>query len=98
MDRLRQKYAAPRLAPIDEVEITSEPDARDLEAESRVLHEELEGLPVVEREVLALFYLQELSLGELAQVLDVPIGTVKSRLFRARKLLRERLVAKGISS
>jgi RNA polymerase sigma-70 factor (ECF subfamily) len=98
MDRLRQKYAAPRLAPIEEADITAEPDARDLEAESRLLHEELDALPVVEREVLALFYLQELSLTELAQVLDVPVGTVKSRLFRARRLLRERLVAKGMSS
>ena len=52
------------------------------------MQEALARLPVVERETLTLFYLRELSLGEVADVLDVPIGTVKSRLFRARKLLR----------
>lgn len=48
-------------------------------------------LPLVEREVLTLFYLRELDQGQVAEVLDVPVGTVKSRLFRARKLLREQL-------
>jgi RNA polymerase sigma factor (sigma-70 family) len=48
-------------------------------------------LPLPEREVLTLFYLQELSLAEIASAMLVPVGTVKSRLFRARGLLRERL-------
>jgi RNA polymerase sigma-70 factor (ECF subfamily) len=76
----------------------AEPSPRDLEEESRLVHEELARLPVVERDVLALFYLQELSLDELSQVLDIPVGTVKSRLFRARRLLRARLVEKGFGS
>jgi RNA polymerase sigma-70 factor (ECF subfamily) len=70
----------------------------DLEAESQLLHDELEQLPVIEREVLILFYLRELSLQELADVLAVPVGTVKSRLFRARRLLRERLHDRGMAS
>ena len=53
---------------------------------------ELARLPIVEREVLSLFYLQELSLTEVADVLGVPVGTVKSRLFRARQMLRRELV------
>lgn len=48
----------------------------------------LEEVPVVEREVLVLFHLEDLSLEECAQVLGVPVGTVKSRLFRARRMLR----------
>ena len=53
-------------------------------------------MPLTEREVLTLFYLRELSLDEVAQVLGIPVGTVKSRLFRARKLLRYQLDMKGM--
>lgn len=43
------------------------------------------------RALLSLFYIDELTVGQLAVVLDVPSGTVKSRLFAARKELRQRL-------
>ena len=59
------------------------------------MEHELARLPVTEREVLTLFYLRELSLAEVAEVLDVPVGTVKSRLFRARQLLRRELDPEG---
>lgn len=59
------------------------------------MEHELARLPVTEREVLTLFYLRELSLAEVAEVLDVPVGTVKSRLFRARQLLRRGLDPEG---
>jgi RNA polymerase sigma-70 factor (ECF subfamily) len=98
MDRLRQKYAQPDIRSMDDVEMPEEREVRDLETESQLLNDELERLPVVERDVLALFYLQQLSLTELADVLEVPLGTVKSRLFRARRLLRDRLVERGITS
>jgi RNA polymerase sigma factor (sigma-70 family) len=60
--------------------------------------EGLAGVPVREREVLILFYLHDLALEECAQVLGVPAGTVKSRLFRARRLLHDRLIEKGYPS
>ena len=60
------------------------------------MEDELARLPVIEREVLTLFYLREMSLAEVAEVLDVPVGTVKSRLFRARQLLRRGLNPEGI--
>ena len=51
----------------------------------------LSALPPRERETLALFYLRELTIEQMAVLLEVPAGTVKSRLFRARKLLRRQL-------
>jgi RNA polymerase sigma-70 factor (ECF subfamily) len=92
MDRLREQYAAPNVTDVDAIELPAAVDAPDdVEADLATVERELARLPVVEREVLTLFYLRELSLGEVADVLGVPAGTVKSRLFRARKLLRREI-------
>lgn len=95
MDRLREKYAAPPLVSADDVDI--EDAAPQSEDDLELMHEELERLPVIDREALVLFYLQELTLIEIADVLGVPIGTVKSRLFRARNALRSQLMSKGVN-
>jgi RNA polymerase sigma-70 factor (ECF subfamily) len=55
----------------------------------------LVALPPLEREVLIIFHLQDLPLASCAEVLGVPVGTVKSRLHRARRMLRARLAEKG---
>lgn len=96
MDRLRQKYAEPERATDELADLPAPDDPRELEEEMGALHEELARLPFVEREVLVLFYLDELTLQQLADVLGIPVGTVKSRLFRARGLLRRQLVEKGV--
>jgi RNA polymerase sigma factor (sigma-70 family) len=92
MNRLRDAYARPDTEPIDDV------PARD-ETEGVVDRETLTGalaaLPAREREVLLLFYLEDLPLETCAQICAVPVGTVKSRLNRARGLLRLELVRKG---
>ena len=49
-------------------------------------------LPDGFREVVELVELQELSYAEAAEVLDIPVGTVRSRLFRARRLLQQSLL------
>jgi RNA polymerase sigma factor (sigma-70 family) len=51
----------------------------------------IEQLPVIFREVILLCDVEDASYREIAQILSIPIGTVMSRLARARKLLRESL-------
>ncbi len=51
----------------------------------------LHQLPAKHREAFLLHEVQELSLQDVAKVLGKPVGTVKSRLFHARKLLRDAL-------
>lgn len=53
---------------------------------------EIANLPPKYRAVVSLRHLQELSYEEMAEVLRVPIGTVKTHLFRARAILKERLM------
>jgi RNA polymerase sigma factor (sigma-70 family) len=61
-------------------------------AESRMLHDALDELPVNHREVLVLRELEGMSYKEIAEVMGVPIGTVMSSLARGRSQLRERLL------
>ncbi len=64
-----------------------------LEAHSRqaMVHEQLAKLPAKYRIVLVLRHLHEMTYEEMAEVLTTPIGTIKTHLFRARNLLKERL-------
>jgi RNA polymerase sigma factor (sigma-70 family) len=88
MDRLRRQYAVPPASEVDTDALAAEPEPSDREASFEALDAAIETLPVIEREVLTLFYLRDLSLAEIADALSVPVGTVKSRLFRARRMAR----------
>ncbi len=65
-----------------------ESQATDLER-SRLLQEALERIPGHYRSPLVLAHLEGMPLEEIARVLDLPEGTVKSRLFRARAMLKD---------
>src|SRR5713101_10179873 len=59
----------------------------------RIVHEQLSSLPAKYRIVLILRHLQEMTYEEIAETLTMPIGTIKTHLFRARNLLKDRLEA-----
>ena len=53
------------------------------------VHHALDRLPLPQREALTLYFLQDLSIDEIALVLDVPPGTVKSRLHYGKQAIRK---------
>jgi RNA polymerase sigma-70 factor (ECF subfamily) len=61
-------------------------------ADSETVQRAIAGLPVHYRETLLLCEVEEMSYVEIAEVLSIPIGTVMSRLARARKAIRKSLV------
>jgi RNA polymerase sigma-70 factor (ECF subfamily) len=68
------------------------PDARLIEeADRRVLNEAMQALPTEFREILLLREFEELSYHQISDIAQIPIGTVMSRLSRARALLLRRL-------
>jgi RNA polymerase sigma-70 factor (ECF subfamily) len=94
--RLRAVARERRLA--DPVPGLDEVDARlDAAAASAVLASALASLGVGDREVLLLYAWADLSYEEIAVALGIPVGTVRSRLHRARGLLRKRLEREGVS-
>ncbi|MEX2169176.1 MAG: sigma-70 family RNA polymerase sigma factor [Pirellulales bacterium] len=93
MDHLRQKYKqlASNEGLDDQAAQTAEIDSRnDIE---HLLYE-VDKLPLPQRELLTLYlyYLEELTVDEVARVLDIPAGTVKSRLHHVRNLLKRNLL------
>ncbi|MES0340626.1 MAG: sigma-70 family RNA polymerase sigma factor, partial [Anaerolineales bacterium] len=49
------------------------------------------ALPVQQRMVVVLYYINDLSLKEISEILEIPVGTVKSRLHYARRVLKKQL-------
>jgi RNA polymerase sigma-70 factor (ECF subfamily) len=60
---------------------------------SQLVQRAIDGLPVHYREALLLCEVEEMSYREIAEILTIPIGTVMSRLARARKAVRESLLS-----
>ena len=91
-NRLRAEYARAEVAGDTE---PAQPDACDAVVDRAELVAGLAEVPVRERELLILFYLQDLPLQTCAEICAIPVGTVKSRLSRGRGMLRDALSQKG---
>ncbi|MFF3666056.1 RNA polymerase sigma factor [Microtetraspora malaysiensis] len=92
-DRLRGEYAWAKETPLVDDVVAEDPAEAMVDRAALVSF--LADLPVLEREILVLFYLEDLPVEECADICRIPTGTVKSRLNRARRLLREHLEEKG---
>lgn len=56
----------------------------------------LSGLSLSQRVVVVLYYLNDLSLQEISEILEIPVGTVKSRLHYGRQTLKKKLGIRGL--
>ncbi len=100
-NRYRARRRAPAASAMDgELERIPAPETTPQHVTEAEVLEALVDLPAGYQEVVLLCDVEELSYREIAGVLDIPIGTVMSRLHRARRLLRSALstyaAARGI--
>ncbi len=95
IDEARRRKRRPQVA-LDEV---AEPVARQASRDpllSEVLRRLIATLPEAPRAVMIMRYQEDLDPTEIAEVLDMPLGTVKSHLQRSLALLRDKLQRRGI--
>ena len=79
---------------IDDVSITSKDSPERHLTEQQIIRQvrtTIEMLPLTQRQVITLVDLEGCSYAEVTEILDIPMGTVMSRLNRARKMLKQRL-------
>ena len=87
--RARGSRAADLSEIIGDPAAEDEPDTLEEFENAEAVHRALDELSLAHREALTLHFLQDLSLEQIANVLEVPIGTVKSRLHHAKRELRK---------
>jgi RNA polymerase sigma-70 factor (ECF subfamily) len=63
--------------------------------EWRDIKKAIAALSLQQRVVIVLYYINDLSLQEISEILDVPVGTIKSRLFYGRQALKQYLQTGG---
>lgn len=92
-NRRRRRPTSAANLDLDMDNVAIEPPA-DQEVDRELLQLAMNELPDQHRLILAMFYFDELSYKDIANELDVPIGTVMSRLARAKGRLRESLLTR----
>lgn len=93
LHRLRERRLEAVVSPDGLFDVVEPPAPDDPEIEPEQLQQALGELPEAFRTPLILFYFEEFSYRDIAEQMDLPIGTVMSRLARAKAHLRSRLLA-----
>lgn len=96
VDRTRRKQLVPLDAEIVDTDVRADPVTQWETAETRgEVEQALRRLSVPYRTVLTLFYIEDLPIRDIADILELPVGTVKTHLHRARNALRKALPTAG---
>jgi RNA polymerase sigma-70 factor (ECF subfamily) len=96
VDRIRQDVSHQRVeAARAEAVPEAGPEPSFDAADAAAVHRALDALDARHREVLVLHFLEDMPLGDIASVLGCPEGTVKSRIFHAKRALKEILERGG---
>lgn len=75
-----------------------QPDALLMQKQgNEILNQAIDTLPVIQKAMLRLFHTDELALEEISIIIEMPVNTVKSHLFRARKALKQILLSSNFS-
>ena len=82
--------------PIESARLTPEQESERRERRNEI-ESVVRALPANYRELIILRHSQDLSYEEIVEVTGLPLGTVKNRLFRAREMMRQQFVDKGIT-
>ena len=82
--------------PIESSSLTPEQESERKERRGEI-ESVVRALPANYRELVILRHSQDLSYEEIVEVTGLPLGTVKNRLFRAREMMRQQFVDKGIT-
>jgi RNA polymerase sigma factor (sigma-70 family) len=93
-DLLRRKRRSPRIhlaVGVSEEDWSAVDDRLVADSVGAMINRTLDGLSVDDRETFLLFALEGLSYGEISEALDIPTGTVGSRIGRARRIIREQI-------
>ncbi len=70
----------------------------EIDEEWKDIQKAIISLSLQQRVVVVLYYINDLSLQEIAEILDVPVGTIKSRLYYGRQALKKYLEAGGVQN
>jgi RNA polymerase sigma-70 factor (ECF subfamily) len=83
--------------PIESSRMTPEEESERAERRAEI-EDVVRQLPSAYRELIVLRHSQDLSYDEIAEITGLPLGTVKNRLFRAREVMRQHFLQRGISN
>jgi RNA polymerase sigma factor (sigma-70 family) len=98
IDNYRRLDVSKNTVPMEFATELSSLPSQETHVATHDVYKALMQLPLEQREVLILVGLEEMDYKETSQILDIPLGTVMSRLHRARKQLRDQLFAVDVQN